>query len=194
MAIPAALSPRFEEALVLAAQLHARQARKGTGIPYVSHLLGVASLALEYGADEDQAIAALLHDAVEDQGGEATLEVIRLRFGDSVADIVLGCTDTAEMPKPPWRRRKESYVAHILEATPSVRLVSAADKPHNARTLIQDYRISGEQIWNRFKGGREGTLWYYHALVAAFRQAGSSAVVEELGRTVAELESLVDPR
>ncbi len=181
---------RFTEAVALAIRLHARQLRKGTKIPYVSHVLGVASIAMEYGADEDEAIAALLHDAVEDQGGAATRELIRRRFGERVAEIVDGCTDSDAQPKPPWRQRKETYLAHLPRASASVRLVSAADKLHNARAILRDYRESGEAIWGRFKGDRPGTLWYYRALVQAFEMAGSSPLVEELARTVEELERL----
>src|SRR5205085_11747027 len=122
------LTQRFEEALAFAARLHKSQLRKGTGVPYVSHLLAVAGIALEHGADEDEAIAALLHDAIEDQGGAATREEIRRRFGDRVVGIVDGCSDTDVSPKPPWRERKEAYIAHVRDASPSVRLVSAADK------------------------------------------------------------------
>ena len=184
------LSPRFDDALAYAAQLHARQTRKGTRIPYIAHLLGVASIAIEYGANEDEAIAALLHDAVEDQGGPATREEIRHRFGQAVADIVDGCTDTDEIPKPPWRRRKEDYIAHLRTASGSVLLVSAADTLHNARSTLADYRADGEAVWKRFTGGREGTLWYYRALVDAFRAAGSTPLVEELDRVVSDIERL----
>jgi len=186
----AQLGARFDEALAFAARLHRDQLRKGTEIPYVSHLLAVAGIALENGANEDEAIAALLHDAVEDQGGAPTLVEIRRRFGEAVADIVAGCTDTDEVPKPPWRGRKEAYVAHVASASPSVRLVSAADKLHNARSILADYRRHGERIWKRFAGGREGTLWYYRALVDAFRTHGETPLVDELARTVAELERL----
>ena len=184
------LSSRFEEALGLASNLHAGQMRKGTQIPYVAHLLGVAGIALDYGADEDEAIAALLHDAVEDQGGASTREVIRARFGERVATIVDGCTDTDVLPKPPWRERKEDYVAHVRGASPSVRLVSAADKLHNARAILADYRVLGEALWDRFTGERDGTLWYYRALVEAFHAAGPSPLVDELDRVVADLERL----
>ena len=184
------LTARFEEALVYAARLHAGQLRKGTAIPYVSHLLAVAGLVLENGGVEDEAIAALLHDAVEDQGGAATREEIRRRFGESVAVIVDGCTDAETIPKPPWRERKERYVAHIADAPASVRLVSASDKLHNARSILSDLRSDGEAVWQRFKGGKEGTLWYYRSLVEAFRAHGSSPLVDELTRTVAAIERL----
>ena len=185
------LSPRFEDALVFATRLHAAQTRKESGTPYIAHLLAVAALVLEYGGDEDLAIAALLHDAVEDQGGAPTREAIRARFGDRVTAIVDGCTDADTQPKPPWRARKEAYLAHLPQAAPEVRLVSAADKLHNARSILADYRQVGDDLWARFRGGQAGTLWYYRALVTAYRQAGSNPLVEELDRTVSELERLV---
>ncbi len=182
------LSARFEEALVYAAHLHRDQVRKATPVPYVSHLLAVASLVLEHGGTEDEAIAGLLHDAIEDQGGRKTRDEIATRFGATVVDIVEGCTDSDVEPKPAWRPRKEAYVAHIARASAATRLVSAADKLHNARSILRDYRDQGEELWARFKGGRDGTLWYYRALCDAFRQAGTSSLVEELVRTVEELE------
>jgi GTP pyrophosphokinase len=185
-----ALSARFEEALTYAARLHAAQKKKGSDIPYVAHLLGVAAITLHYGANEDEAIAALLHDAVEDQGGAATREEVRRRFGESVAAIVDGCTDTDLTPKPAWRKRKEDYLAHVGGASPSVRLVSASDKLDNARAILADYRVIGEALWQRFSGGREGTLWYYRSLVRAYREAGPSELVEELDRVVSEIERL----
>lgn len=187
------LGPRFREALSFATMLHEKQLRKGTEIPYVAHLLAVASLALEHGADEDTAIAALLHDAVEDQGGKETLERIRQAFGERVAAIVDGCSDTDETPKPPWHERKQRYLAHLPSASPEARLVSACDKLHNARCLLEDYRRHGEEVWSRFKGGREGTLWYYRAVVEIFRKVGSP-VLEELERVVAELDQLASAR
>ena len=182
------LSLRFERALVLANRLHARQKRKGTNVPYIAHLITVAGLVLEAGGDEDMAIAALLHDAVEDQGGRPTLRMIRKKFGRRVADIVAGCTDSDAVPKPPWRERKQTYIAHLRHAPPEVRLVAASDKLHNARAVLSDYRRVGEALWPRFTGQRDGTLWYYRTLVDTFRAAGSNSVVDELGRVVAELE------
>ena len=134
------LSERFDRALVLASTLHRKQVRKDSGIPYVAHLLGVASLALEHGADEEQAIAALLHDAVEDQGGIPTLERIRAEFGDRVAGLVMALTDAVTQPKPPWRKRKEDYLAHLVDAPDEVLLISACDKLHNARSIVEDHR------------------------------------------------------
>jgi (p)ppGpp synthase/HD superfamily hydrolase len=184
------LSTRFEEALILAVRWHAGQVRKETTIPYIAHLLGVASLVLEQGADEDEAIAALLHDAVEDQGGAVALEEIRRRFGDGVAEIVAGCTDAWTTPKPPWRERKEAYIAHLRQASASVRLVSAADKLHNARAILADYRALGEALWSRFNGGKAGTLWYYRALVETLQSVEPTPLVEELDRVVSEIERL----
>lgn len=184
------LSTRFEEALTYAARLHAAQLRKGTKIPYVAHLLSVASIALRHGANEDEAIAALLHDAVEDQGGAATRGEIRRRFGEEVVCIVDGCTDTDVSPKPPWKPRKELYIAHIRNAPAPVRLVSAADKLDNARAILADYRQVGEAVWKRFTGGKAGTLWYYRSLVQVFREKGSSPLVDELDRVVSEIERL----
>ena len=187
------LTERFTRALTLACDLHRTQTRKGSQMPYVAHLLGVASIALEHGANEDAAIAAILHDAVEDQGGPPTLALIRAEFGDAVATIVDGCTDADSIPKPPWRARKELYVAGVATKGPAVRLVSASDKLHNARAILGDYRVIGEALWTRFTGGREGTLWYYRALVDAFAGAGDvpAPLVGELERVVSELEALV---
>jgi (p)ppGpp synthase/HD superfamily hydrolase len=184
------LSERFTQALTYAHQLHATQIRKGSGVPYISHLLGVASIALEYGANEDEAIAALLHDAIEDQGGAATREEIRRRFGDNVTAIVDGCTDADTTPKPPWKHRKQAYIAHISTASTSVLLVSASDKLYNARSILKDYRMIGEAVWERFQGGKEGTLWYYRALADAFQTKQLTPLVAELERVVTELESL----
>jgi (p)ppGpp synthase/HD superfamily hydrolase len=185
---------RLANALGFATQLHATQKRKGSGVPYISHLLAVAAIVLEHGGTEDEAIAALLHDAVEDQGGQATLALIRDRYGDTVAAIVAGCTDTDEVHKPSWRPRKERYLAHFADAPPSVLLVVAADKLHNARSVLADYRELGDALWPRFTGNRDGTLWYYRAVADALRarvQSGSDnlkKLVADLNRTVDELE------
>ena len=150
------LSEKFEEALRYAATVHAGQTRKGTQVPYLSHLLGVASIVLEHGGTEEEAIAALLHDAPEDAGGAGRLEDIRSRFGEAVADLVESCTDTMQRPKPAWRTRKVGYIARIPKLSDSARLVSVADKLHNARGLLRDLRESGEAVWTRFKGGKDG--------------------------------------
>lgn len=184
------LTPRFDDALAFASDLHRSQMRKGTQIPYVSHLLAVAAIVLEHGGTEDEAIAALLHDAIEDQGGAATRELIRARFGPTVTEIVDGCTDAEVLPKPSWRARKQAYIDHLREAPASVCLVSAADKLHNARAILADYRAVGNEVWTRFNGGRDGTLWYYRALVEAFRSSAlaQAGLLDQLARTVSELE------
>ena len=184
------LSSRFEDALVYATQVHAAQLRKGTPIPYVSHVLIVTGIVLENGGDEDEAIAALLHDAVEDQGGDARLADIRSRFGARVADIVCGCSDSTTRPKPPWEGRKRRYLAHLPSASASERLVSAADKLANARAILADYRQAGDAVWTRFNANRDQILWYYRELVKAFRQAGGPPLVEELDRVVSAIEQL----
>ncbi|OYT73919.1 MAG: phosphohydrolase [Chloracidobacterium sp. CP2_5A] len=184
------LSERYDEALVFAHQLHRRQKRKGGTTPYIAHLLSVSALALEHGADEDQAIAALLHDAVEDQGGDAARQEIRRRFGDRVAALVDDCTDADQTPKPPWRARKEAYLRRLRTLPEASRLVSLADKLHNARAILLDYRAVGESLWLRFEGRREGTLWYYRSLVEIFAGSPPLALANELERTVLELERL----
>jgi (p)ppGpp synthase/HD superfamily hydrolase len=185
------LTQRFKEALDYALELHGDQQRKGSDTPYVAHLLAVASLVLEDGGDEEQAIAALLHDAPEDQGGRETLEAIRQRCGDRVADIVHGCTDTYETPKPPWRQRKEDYLEHLKIAPVEVRRVSLADKLHNARSILTDLLRSGEDVWERFNGGKDGTLWYYRSLLVVFRSRSDSPLVTELGWVLQRIESLI---
>jgi GTP pyrophosphokinase len=186
------LTQRFHDALGYAMELHATQVRKGTTIPYLAHLLAVASLVIEYGNTEDEAIAALLHDAIEDQGGALTREEIRRRFGDTVVTIVDGCTDAEVCPKPPWRQRKEAYIAHLQHAPGAVHLVSIADKLHNARAILADYRTLGDPLWTRFNGGRDGTLWYYRALLQVFREVGTApaACIDELARVLEQLESV----
>jgi len=183
---------RFGAAFLYALRLHAHQKRKGTTIPYISHLLAVTALVLEDGGSEDEAIAALLHDAIEDQGGEPTRQEIRRRFGDKVVEIVNGCTDTDQTPKPPWLERKKRYLEHLRSASPEVLRVSAADKLHNARTILADLRRHGKAVWQRFNGGRDGTLWYYRQLVQIFREHGPSFLVEELDRVVSEMEQLAE--
>ncbi len=184
------LSSRFSQALSFAAALHADQRRKVRGEPYLAHLLGVASIALEHGADENEAIAALLHDAIEDQGGDAARQEIRRRFAPEVVQIVDGCTDADVIPKPPWRQRKEAYVARLRGASASIRLVSAADKLHNVRSLLSDYRRHGESLWKHFRGGRDGTLWYYRAVADTLKQIDATPLVDELDRAVSELQRL----
>ena len=185
------LTPQFEDALIYAARVHALQKRKGTDIPYIAHLLAVTALVLESGGDADEAIAALLHDAAEDQGGKARLEDIRRRFGDRVTEIVAGCTDSFEDPKPCWRERKEGYIKHIPTTSLAVRRVALADKLHNARCILADFRTVGDRVWERFKVDKDETLWYYRSLVRAFRACDSNGMLEELDRVVSELERMV---
>jgi (p)ppGpp synthase/HD superfamily hydrolase len=187
------LGPRFERALVFATRKHAGQHRKGTAVPYVAHLLSVAGLVLEAGGDEDLAIAALLHDVVEDCGGAPMLREIRRRFGKRVADVVDGCTDTDLDPKPPWLQRKKDYIAHLRTADADTRLVSAADKLHNIRSIAAAHREIGDQVWERFHGKRDGTLWYYRALLDEFQRKKTSPLIRELERAVIELEAVVTP-
>ncbi|MBZ5680623.1 MAG: HD domain-containing protein [Acidobacteriia bacterium] len=182
------LGPRFARAFLFAAEKHAGQARKASTIPYLAHLMGVASLVLEAGGDEELAIAALLHDVVEDCGGAPMLKEVRRRFGARVAKVVDGCTDADTYPKPPWRERKEIYIRHLKTADAGTRLVSAADKLSNVRSILTDYREVGESIWSRFNGGREGTLWYYRALLDEFSRRKPNRLTRELKLAVQELE------
>jgi GTP pyrophosphokinase len=185
------LSNRFSEALVYAAELHAHQRRKVSGVPYLSHLLRVAGIALEHGADEDETIAALLHDAVEDQGGPRTRREIRRRFGHRVVAIIDGCTDTDQDPKPPWRQRKTAYLARLRSASPSVRLVAASDKLDNARSMLISYRRLGESLWEKFSGGRDGVLWYYRGVADILNEADANPLADELDRVVSQIEQTV---
>ena len=189
--MPAILSQRFEEAVIFSLHLHTDQKRKGSGIPYAAHLLAVTSLVIVDGGDEDLAIAAMLHDAVEDQGGLETLSKIRRIFGDRVAVIVDGCSDSYSIPKIPWRQRKERYLEHLLTANSDVLRVSLADKLHNSRTILRDLRVHGEKTWARFNGGKEGSLWYYRKLVDIFSNSDlSSPMVYEFASTVDAIKKL----
>jgi GTP pyrophosphokinase len=183
------LGPRFLRAFLFAAEKHAGQVRKASTTPYIAHLMGVSSLALEFGGDEDMAIAALLHDVVEDCGGAPMLKEVKRRFGSRVAKIVDGCTDSDRDPKPPWRERKETYIRHLKSADADTKLVSAADKLHNVRSILSDYREVGESIWARFNGGREGTLWYYRALLKEFQRGKPNRLIREFELAVRELEA-----
>lgn len=163
-----ALTQKFQEALNYCFELHREQKRKGSGVPHVAHLLGTASLVLEAGGSEDEATAALLHDAAEDQGGQATLAEIEAKFGSKVRMIVLECSDSLVQPKLPWRQRKESYIAAIPEKSPEALLVSLADKLYNARAIVDDYAVHQEELWSRFSADREEITWYYQQLAHAF--------------------------
>ena len=190
MSSPIHLGPRFRDAFLFAADKHATQTRKKTTVPYISHLMAVTALVLEAAGDEDQAIAALLHDVVEDCGGAPTLEELRARFGDRVAHIVEGCTDAWIHPKPPWKQRKLDYLEHLRHADADIRLVSAADKLHNARTILHDLRLHGAPVFSRFAGGRDGTLWYYRAVLDVLRNGHPNPLIPDLARVVTELEAL----
>jgi (p)ppGpp synthase/HD superfamily hydrolase len=189
------LTARFDNALLYAHHIHRTQRRKGTAIPYVAHVIAVASIVLEYGGDETQAVAALLHDTLEDAppaiGAAAVRDYIREQFGDDVLAIVEHCTDTDVQPKPPWRRRKARYLEALQEAPQEALIVSAADKLHNLRALLRDFRAIGDDLWARFnpEAGRVGTLGYHRALVDTFTKRLRSPIVEELERVLAELEA-----
>jgi (p)ppGpp synthase/HD superfamily hydrolase len=189
------LDAEFLRAVGYALRKHRTQRRKGKRVPYMEHLMGVCSLVLHYGGGQEEAIAALLHDVVEDQGGKPVLEEIRREFGERVAHIVQGCTDTDTSPKPPWEERKKAYIAHVPTADASIRLVSAADKLHNSRAILADYREIGDAVWDKFKKGRDGTLWYYREMVKALRSAPSdprvNPLVDELERVVRALHRKV---
>ncbi len=185
------LTERFERALVFAARLHKQQRRKGSDVPYVSHLLAVAGLVIEHGGNEDEAIAALLHDAIEDQGGPSARDEISRRFGDRVAEIVDECTDTDMNPKPPWHERKQSHIKRLTAASRSARLISAADKLHNVRSVLRDYAEIRDQVWHRFQGGKDGTLWYYRAVTNVLLGAESTSLTKELNHVVITLEKAV---
>ena len=184
------LTSRFEKGLVYATQLHQNQVRKGSDVPYISHLLSVAALVLEDGGDEDQAIAALLHDAIEDQGGDKTRQEIKELFGEKVTNIVNGCTDSEILPKPPWHERKQQYIKKMRFASPEDCAVSLADKLHNLRSILADYHRGDKDIWQKFTGGKDGSLWYYRSLIKVCQQKGSSYLVEECDRLVKQLEKL----
>jgi (p)ppGpp synthase/HD superfamily hydrolase len=184
------LGPRFDEAFRFAAEKHASQTRKKTDVPYISHLMSVAALVMEAGGDEDQTIAALLHDVVEDCGGQPVLEEVRQRFGERVANIVEGCTDAYTTPKPPWKQRKLDYLEVLRRADDDIRLVSAADKLHNVRTILADYRSEGDRVWERFSGRKDGTLWYYRSVLDILRHGRPNRLLDELQRVVTELETL----
>ena len=185
------LSERLSQALALAIEAHNGQFRKETTIPYIAHPMAVASIALEYGADEDQAMAALLHDAVED-GGANYAEIIRSKFGDRVADIVNGCTDGVPDNNgitPPWKQRKVSYISHLKSASDDVLLVSGSDKLHNARAIVADLQNIGVKVFDRFSSSKEQTLWYYQSLADIFL-ARNTPNAKALSETVAQMHAL----
>lgn len=180
-------SDRVREAFDLSFELHAGQTRKGSEAPYFAHLLSVAGQVGHCGGDEDQVIAALLHDAVEDQGGLPTLERIRAAFGDRVAGFVLACSDSTATPKPPWRTRKEAYLARVAGEPPELKLIVTADKLDNARSIVRDMRQCGNAVWDRFIGKREGSLWYYQEMAAALGTDWHHPLLDELRACVEEM-------
>ncbi len=190
----AMLSARFADALQFALEVHREQTKKGSTIPYLSHLLEVAGSVLSYGGNEDEAIAALLHDSVEDHPDTVSFGKLRERFGPQVAAIVESCSDASVIPKPPWKPRKEKYIAHLHTVDESVVMVSAADKLSNARAVLKDYRAIGDQVWKRFNAGKSDQLWYYRSVTAALllRAIGgrAQALVDELERAVQELVAI----
>lgn len=178
------LTQRFYDAIRYAAEAHAGQTRRGTKIPYISHLIAVASIVIDDGGSEDEAIGALLHDAAEDQGGQARLDDIRRRFGETVARIVESCTDSWTTPKEPWIERKRAYVERARRLAPDALRVSAADKVHNSYTILRDLRRQGEAVWRRFNATPDDIIWYYESLVRSFSESGGGPLVEELDRIV----------
>ena len=183
-------SNRIVDAFAFAHEIHADHTRKGSGVPYITHVMAVAAIVGEHGGDEDSFIAALLHDAVEDGEGHATLEQIRAQFGTRVADLVEACSDAFVKPKPEWRERKERFITAMRNADPDVKLIVAADKLHNICATIGDYERIGEDLWARFNGGREGTLWYYAAIAEALADGWDHPLVDDLAATVESLHEL----
>ncbi len=185
------LTERFDRALGVAARLHRDQVRKGTTVPYMSHLIGACSIALEFGANEDQAIAALLHDAIEDVEPVEAARAEVDKFGPEVRRIVEACTDGDSHPRPPWRGRKEAYIARLAHEDGAALLVSASDKLHNARAIVGDLHRHGPAVWGRFNADSD-QLWYYRSLVIAFRSnpEHEPALIDALDRTVTEMEAL----
>ena len=190
------LSPRFALALQFANQIHATQVRKGLGAPYISHLMAVSALVLEYGGNEDQAIAALLHDAAEDCGGRPMLDTVRVMFGNEVASIVECCTDTFEEPKPAWRPRKEAYLERMKHEPERARLVVTADKLHNLSNTLRDIRTKGVDRWiigtaGTPNGSAEKQLWYYRACRDALATGWTSPLLDEFSQAVGDLAGLI---
>ncbi len=181
---------RLADAMTYALDIHSAQVRKGANTPYIGHLLGVASLVLESGGDEEQAMAGVLHDAIEDQGVEQE-GIILARFGARVAAIVRGCTDADSVPKPPWKARKEAYIEHLETAGPDIWLVSCSDKLFNVRAILTDLQSHGLAVFDRFTAGQDGTLWYYSALASAFSRLLPGALSRELNETVQRMKANV---
>jgi (p)ppGpp synthase/HD superfamily hydrolase len=178
------LTNKLDHAFSYAHEVHAGQFKKGTAVPYLGHLMGVSSIVLGDGGSEDEAVAALLHDAAEDHGGRTRLEDIRSRFGDPVARIVEDCTDSWETPKPPWLARKQAYIQHARTLPSASLRVSVADKIHNTYGILRDLRNIGEKVWERYDVSADDVLAYYESLVRAYREAGGGKLVDELERIV----------
>lgn len=186
------LTQRFEQAFIYANHLHAKQVRKMSGVPYMAHLFSVAALVLEDGGSEDEAIAALLHDAIEDQGGLPTRTAIYEQFGDRVGAIVDGCTEWRTLPKPPWKERKLQYLNNLQQASPEVLRVSLADKLHNLRSLLVDWHWHGDRVWDEFNSSPEEQLWFYQSLVQVYSQSIESRMLDELWQLVTKLQQRVE--
>lgn len=193
------LTERFNQALSFALELHSSQYRKDTEIPYFSHLIAVASLVLEHGGNEDQAIAALLHDAIEDQaesygGLDRLRQTIQTVFGEKVLTLIEACTDADTIPKPPWKERKVTYIKHLETVPEEALLISVADKLHNARCILADYRVLGELLWSRFQGSRADIVWYYTSLLKLYkaRNAATPSLLSQLEEVVQTLAMLVN--
>ncbi|WP_204101925.1 MULTISPECIES: HD domain-containing protein [Spirulina sp. CCY15215] len=186
------LTKRFTDALTYACTLHCQQTRKADETPYIAHLLSVAALVLEDGGSETEAIAALLHDAIEDQGGEATRQRILGRFGEEVTAIVEGCTESNQMPKPPWRDRKLRYLQNIRNGSPSVVRVSLADKLHNGRSLLFQLQRQGSSVWRHFHQPSEDILWFYQELLAVYQEWGISVRIEEFAEIISRLSRFLE--
>ena len=185
-------SDRFLTAFSMAYKLHGEQLRKASQTPYLAHLMTVASMVMENGGSEDQAIAALLHDAVEDAGGIPTLDMIREEFGEYVAELVDGCTDSYTQPKEDWKLRKIAYLEKLKKASNDVKLISLADKVHNARSIVRDLHRTGDQTWEKFKGKKAGTLWYYHSLAKVFDDTPYTLLKNELRNLEDEMQTLAN--
>jgi (p)ppGpp synthase/HD superfamily hydrolase len=184
-------SPRITEAFALMYELHNDQKRKGSDTPYIAHLMSAAAIVAEYGGDEDQFIAALLHDAVEDRGGRPTYERIKAAFGETVAEYVWQCSDSHRTPKPPWRERKVLHIEELAVADPKVKLIVSGDKLHNGRSIVMDLRQHGEEVWLRFQGRRDGTLWYFEEMTEALRRNWDHPVLVELDLVVRAMRESV---
>ncbi len=185
----AAYSRRFDRAVALALDSFRPIVRKGSGVPYATHLLSVTALVGEYGGDEDQLCAAILHDYIEDIPG-ATEEKLAEEFGDRVAKMVVALSDCEGEPKPPWRERKMAYLAHLKHEDPDIKLISCADKLHNATTIVMDHKRIGNSIFERFRGKKDGTLWYYDAVVHALAHGWESRLLDRLDEVVDEIHVL----